>query len=661
MTITVTNPETFYSGNTYCYANGSNFSGCPSGATQVSNVTNFNSALSGRIANNTRHLFRRGDTFSVNATYSNNSSGVTLGGYGSGARPRLTGSLGVGNVSHYIRTNDEWIVKDFEFIGGGGGRAFVARDGRQSYEADNSLVYDIVGSNVLSCIGSWENETYGSYGSFPTANAFVDIECNPAPVSSSGYGAGFHFGKKLMIMGYELIGNTGGSRVMRSVHLDRSVFQNNLIETTGNPQMTIRACGSGSRCAGIPDEYNVFSDNIFSIYNGGSNWMIFCNNNECDSGGGAGSPTRDHIVERNRYFVRNTVNPGTPFQRIIDIRGNNITIRNNIFDITNAVIPWGVTVANIQTLGATENGQTANHDNIQVYNNTIVKNDNGTSITLLNNPFSGATGHRVENNLIYSPGTSVSLSNGSNITTNGNLIYGTNYTTYPFSSPYSSPASMFGSSFAPLSNAPSVDAGVFVPTRIDYAKNNRPQGTAFDVGAFEYGSGGGPTGPYCGDGTCNGGESCSTCSGDCGVCAPQGLSLNFTGSAEGRTSLSSTSFTINIYNTGGSSSLLSFTNSGSTLALPSNTLSSGSYDVTITAPGYLTSRTTQSLSNSQTIMLPQLIAGDINNDNVINSLDWSVMSPQWFTSNPISDLNQDGTVNSIDFSFLNKNWGEVGG
>ncbi len=45
-------------------------------------------------------------------------------------------------------------------------------------------------------------------------------------------------------------------------------------------------------------------------------------------------------------------------------------------------------------------------------------------------------------------------------------------------------------------------------------------GTRPDIGAIEYT--GTPTTPYCGDGTCNGAEACSTCPGDCGVC-PQEL------------------------------------------------------------------------------------------------------------------------------------------
>jgi hypothetical protein len=62
------------------------------------------------------------------------------------------------------------------------------------------------------------------------------------------------------------------------------------------------------------------------------------------------------------------------------------------------------------------------------------------------------------------------------------------------------------------------------------------------------------------------------------------------------------------------------------------------------------------LNSSATYAFPQLLIGDINQDNIINSVDYSVLNGNWFTSNSGSDLNQDGLVNSIDYSFMNKHW-----
>ncbi len=62
------------------------------------------------------------------------------------------------------------------------------------------------------------------------------------------------------------------------------------------------------------------------------------------------------------------------------------------------------------------------------------------------------------------------------------------------------------------------------------------------------------------------------------------------------------------------------------------------------------------LNTNTTYVFPKLLTGDLNNDNLINSVDYSVLNGNWFTSNATSDLNKDGLVNSIDFSFMNQHW-----
>src|SRR3989344_765804 len=54
--------------------------------------------------------------------------------------------------------------------------------------------------------------------------------------------------------------------------------------------------------------------------------------------------------------------------------------------------------------------------------------------------------------------------------------------------------------------------------------------------------------------------------------------------------------------------------------------------------------------------LTPIFKGDINNDHIVNSLDWSIMNSRWFTNDSTVDLNEDGIVNSLDFSIMNGNW-----
>lgn len=50
------------------------------------------------------------------------------------------------------------------------------------------------------------------------------------------------------------------------------------------------------------------------------------------------------------------------------------------------------------------------------------------------------------------------------------------------------------------------------------------------------------------------------------------------------------------------------------------------------------------------------IVGDFNNDGLVNSVDLSMMTAAWNTSNSTYDLNHDGTVNSLDYTIMVQNW-----
>jgi len=101
------------------------------------------------------------------------------------------------------------------------------------------------------------------------------------------------------------------------------------------------------------------------------------------------------------------------------------------------------------------------------------------------------------------------------------------------------------------------------------------------------------------------------------------------------------------------------TNAQNQIPLPNsvNNLMPGNYDIYSKTSQHLKGKTTNvSLSSGATINLPTLRAGNLNNDTIINSLDWSAMNGTWLTSNIATDLNRDGIVNSLDFSWMNKNW-----
>lgn len=146
---------------------------------------------------------------------------------------------------------------------------------------------------------------------------------------------------------------------------------------------------------------------------------------------------------------------------------------------------------------------------------------------------------------------------------------------------------------------------------------------------------------------------------------PGSVSLRTT--LEGRTAVTDEIFTLTIFNPNTLTQVAKFTTkpgdaiTGAFILSPTVSIPAGVYDILVHSPGYLKRRVNNvTLSPGVTISIPTFMAGDLNNDNLISSTDWSIMSPVWFTSSNIADINRDGIVNSIDFGFMNRNWDKTG-
>ena len=48
--------------------------------------------------------------------------------------------------------------------------------------------------------------------------------------------------------------------------------------------------------------------------------------------------------------------------------------------------------------------------------------------------------------------------------------------------------------------------------------------------------------------------------------------------------------------------------------------------------------------------------GDLNNDNIVNGLDFTYLVNKWTQNDPIADINKDSTVNNADFAVIDANW-----
>jgi hypothetical protein len=123
--------------------------------------------------------------------------------------------------------------------------------------------------------------------------------------------------------------------------------------------------------------------------------------------------------------------------------------------------------------------------------------------------------------------------------------------------------------------------------------------------------------------------------------------------------------------------VIAYVLSGSTVLETQNLSPDASSDYTVTflstdpqtvnirvkVNGYLSQLLTSldtTVNSATVISVPTLSAGDFNNDNTVNSLDYSLMNTHWLQNYPTADINADGIVNSLDFAVLENNFNKSG-
>mgnify|MGYP001562802268 CR=1 FL=1 len=90
-------------------------------------------------------------------------------------------------------------------------------------------------------------------------------------------------------------------------------------------------------------------------------------------------------------------------------------------------------------------------------------------------------------------------------------------------------------------------------------------------------------------------------------------------------------------------------------------ISPGNYDIRIASDRFITRKLANAyVGGGAVISAPSLLAGDLNSDGVVNSLDWSIMDTQWSRMFSSADINKDGKVNTLDWGYIRKNWLQTG-
>jgi IPT/TIG domain len=150
----------------------------------------------------------------------------------------------------------------------------------------------------------------------------------------------------------------------------------------------------------------------------------------------------------------------------------------------------------IYSAGTTNTGA-AGKGQVLVYNNTLY-NCSARAVQLNDSGWGGAIGSydsgaglsiKATNNIIYATGGGAYLEQGSNATGDHNIFFGGGAAPSGFTNSINSDplfASLGSFNFHLQSNSPAVDSGLNSGVATDFDGIPRPQGKAFDIGAFEF-------------------------------------------------------------------------------------------------------------------------------------------------------------------------------
>ncbi len=485
ITIAVSDPNVVFAGSaTLCVDSGglptAGMDGCPIGAAAL-NSSDFDAVINttaGYGANYKRILFRRARTYvsSFQGALAADGPGL-VGAYGTGTKPLITGASAkmmfgtAANTGNVNADFGDWRVVDlnfdgvskvanaFEMIGPAKQLTFLR------VEVRNTLIGLVHSKFFLDQINAGVPFTVPVWSEITMADSVIEDSGNYAFLGEAN---------RFALLGSFLRGTDPiGGHLVRVSYTNSMVLSNNHLAGGSNGNsLTIRGfhpfpAGDNTIPPNAWTENVIVSDN--RIDGGNSAWFFTIRRVN----------TGDDVRFRNILVERNWLVATPPTQNMLVTDAGELTIRNNLFQMTGGVSHDSV------VLGRSSGTPASVSNNISVLNNSLYAGTATSGAYVLINISEGSapTNLTVKNNLSYapnvtggnavvlfSPGSGADISNntsGASIQT-GNP----NFATTPPAAPLT---------WRPAAGSDAIDAGASVPVWSDFFM--APRTGTYDLGA----------------------------------------------------------------------------------------------------------------------------------------------------------------------------------
>jgi PKD repeat protein len=462
--ITVTDPDTAFAVDALCVGNSlpvAGSGGCPASAAVLASSA-FDAAINNNIASRKRILFRRGDTFTSSAAANVLLTGPGLiGAFGTGAAPRvnITGNNAAIQLSSgSTPTLKDWRIMDLE-INGNSGAATEGIHAEGGIDQVTLLRLNIHHVHQGVMLSPDILDYYGGQHRLWDQFAAVDSTIRTIIGGGGGYGV-FVGAQRFAFLGNVVSDSTAAEHILRTPNVVKAVISHNDLSNPLPTKHVLKLQAMVFRVSptGFTEQV-VISDNKFTG-GAGVDWPVALGPMNAQSN----EQVRNVIVERN-WFA-----PHPSQQTALIVWAQDITVRNNIFNVTGALDHTGVAVD--------RRGIEPPPANVHVYNNTFYSNSVGNFLPV---QFVQGAGMVAKNNLGYAPlSISPAMISGSaiiaNNTTNAGILL--------------SPGLLGLTPVVPAdfdlgAASPAINAGAVVPVFSDILRRNRPMSGAVDLGAFE--------------------------------------------------------------------------------------------------------------------------------------------------------------------------------